>query len=380
MVRARRLLAVLALAGLASGCSSLNPFASSAPKPAELQPFEATAQLQSLWQARVPGAGDYRFFPAVVGENVYVAGHDGTVSLLRNGAVIWSVKLDKRLSAGVGSDGRLAVVVAVDGEVIALDAQNGQARWRASSGAEVLAPPAVGESTVAVRASDSRLIGFATADGAQRWTYRRDTPALSLRSVSGMTLDGRVLVLGYPGGRIAAINIENGGPLWELTVAVPRGVTELERIADVVGAPSVGARDVCAVSYQGRIACFDLSNGSTVWARDFSSSTGLDRDTRFALVTDDQDRVHALDVFSGASVWVQDALVRRVLTRPLVVGEHVVVGDVEGYVHLLSREQGRFAARARVDSSPLNVPPQRLGVNAFVVQSRDGSVQAFEPK
>ncbi|MFN3987939.1 MAG: outer membrane protein assembly factor BamB [Rhodocyclaceae bacterium] len=371
---------VAALVVTAAGCSSLNPFSSSAPKPAELVSFQPSVNLEPLWQARAGKSAGYAFVPAVVGENVYAAGHDGTVYGFRNGATLWSTNVGARLSAGVGSDGRLAVVVTTGGEVVALDAQSGAERWRAPVGAEVLAAPVVGTAAVVVRASDSRLIGFAPADGNQRWVYQRSTPALALRSVSGIALEETVAVVGYPGGKIAAINTENGGPLWELTVAIPRGVTELERVADVVGTPVLGRREVCAVTFQGRIACFDLSNGSTVWARDFSSSTGMDRDTRFVVVTDDRDAVHGLDAFSGASVWKQDAMPRRALTRPLIVGDYVVVGDLEGYVHVLDRERGSFAARARTDSSAIMVPPQRMGTRAFVVQTRDGGVHVFEPK
>jgi outer membrane protein assembly factor BamB len=373
-------LAGISLIALMSGCSSLNPFAESAPKPAPLTTFTPSVELRTLWQARIGSSGPYVFQPAVVGEDVYAAAHDGAVARLQAGRTVWSVKVGKKLSAGVGSNGRLVAVVGADGEVVALDAVSGKELWRALAGVEVLAPPAVSDAVVVVRAADSRLIAFDAKDGTRRWLYQRATPPLSLRSFAGMAMEGGAAVLGYPGGKMAAVNLANGGALWELTVATPRGATELERVADVAGTPVFGRREVCAVAYQGRAACFDVTNGNTLWSRDFSSAVGMARDTRFVFITDDGDMVHGLDAFSGASVWKQDALTRRAVSRPAVVGDYVVVGDMEGYVHLMSRETGVFAGRARVDSSAIVADPQPIGPQGVVVQTRDGSIQAFEAR
>ena len=372
-----RVVPLIAAVVFATGCSSLNPFASSAAKPAPLVSLQPSAQLVSQWRADIGDAGIYRFQPAVWSDSVYAAAHRGDVARFQGGAAVWRVQADKRLSAGVGTDGRQVVVVATDGTVIAFDAANGSERWRAAVGAEVLAPPAVGFEIVVVRASDNRLIALDARDGSRRWVYQRSNPTLALRSFSGVVLEGSVVLAGFPGGRLVVINAANGGAITELNVAMPRGATELERVADVAGTPVVGRREVCAVSYQGRAACFDSTNGNALWARDFSSSVGMDRDARFAMITDDNDAVHALDAYSGASVWKQDALARRKVSRPLIVGDYVVVGDLEGYVHALERESGRFAARERAGSRPIEADPVAFG-RGFVVQGSGGDITAYE--
>lgn len=372
--------ALAASLALLAGCSSLNPFAEAGPKPAKLPEFKGTAELRPLWQARIGKAGPYVFQPAVVGQDVYAAAHDGAVARFKDGKAVWSVNAAKRLSAGVGSNGKLAVVATTGGEVVALDAASGAERWRAAIGAEVLAAPAVGDAIVVVRASDSRLIGLDANTGARRWVFQRATPPLSLRSFAGVTLEGPAAVAGYPGGKLVAVSLANGGQLWELTVATPKGATELERVADVAGTPVIGRKDLCAVTYQGRAACFDASNGNALWSREFSSSVGMDRDSRFVVITDDNDAVHALDGASGANVWKQVALPRRGLSRPLIVGDYVAVGDFEGYIHLLKRDDGTFAARTRADSSSVTADMRRFGGDGFVVQTRDGGIHVYEAR
>lgn len=375
----RRLSPLLAAATLAllAGCSSMNPFAASVPKPAELAAFQPAGEIRTAWQARIGAAGDYVFQPAVVGDSIYAAAHDGAVARFQDGQTVWKASTGK-LSAGVGSDGKLAAVVTTGGEVVALDADSGAELWRAMAGAEVLAPPAVTAAVVVVRASDGRLLAFNAADGARRWVYQRAMPTLSLRSAAGMRVDERGLMVGYPGGKVVALNIDNGSLLWELAVASPRGVTELERITDVAGTPVTTRSEICAVAYQGRAGCFDLTNGRALWSREFSSSTGLARDTRFVFITDDGDAVHGLDAFSGASAWKQDGMKRRQLTRPIVTAGYVVVGDLDGYVHALDRESGNFVARMRTDGTAIVADPQPLGLSRFVVQTRDGGIFALE--
>lgn len=378
---ARRISPLLAAATLVllSGCSSMNPFAASVPKPAQLTAFQPAGELRTAWQARVGSAGDFIFQPAVAGDSVYAAAHDGTVARFEEGRTVWKASAGK-LSAGVGSDGKRVAVVTTAGEVVAFDAGSGAELWRAKAGAEVLAPPTVTGAVVVVRASDGRLLAFNAADGARRWVYQRAMPTLSLRSAAGMRVDERGLMAGYPGGKVVALNIDNGSLLWELGVASPRGVTELERITDVVGTPVTTRSEICAVAYQGRAGCFDLSNGRALWSREFSSSTGLARDTRFVFITDDGDVVHGLDAFSGASVWKQDTMKRRQLTRPVVTEGFVVVGDLEGYVHALDRESGKFVARMRTDGTAIVADPQPLGLSRFLVQTRDGGIFAIEAR
>ncbi|MDR3212535.1 MAG: outer membrane protein assembly factor BamB [Azoarcus sp.] len=365
-----RLLSPVAFLALFAGCSST-------PGPADLVDFTPSAELRKVWKASLSDADGYVFQPAVVGGSVYAAAANGEVVRIENGRNTWRVRLRTRLSAGVGADGDLAVVVSEAGQVIALDAGTGSERWRANIGAEVLAPPAIGGGVVVLRASDHRLIGLEAKDGQQRWLYQRNMPPLALRSSAGVLIVDEVALVGFPGGKVVAVSLENGGNLWELSVSRPRGATELERVADVAGTPVVGRSDVCAVTYQGRAACFDVSNGNQLWGRDFSSHVGMDRDTRFAVLVDERDSVQALDIYSGVTVWRQDAMPRRQLTRPLIVEDYVVSGDGDGYVHALGREDGVFAARARAARSAIVAEPRPLE-NGFVVQTLDGDVVAYE--
>ena len=371
---------VAAVAALALGaCSSLNPFASDEPKPAPLVEFSPHASLRVAARLDVDdNEGAVVMTPAVARDAVYAAGATGEIGKLEDGRTVWQKDLDLKLSAGVGADGRLMTVVTRHGLLIALDAADGAERWRVEVGAEVLDVPIVSEEYVVVRASDSRLIAFSAVDGERKWTYQRGTPALVVRSQVGMTLiENKLIVAAYPGGKLVGILIDTGAPVWELALAAPRGVTELERISDVVGEPVFVEPEICAVAFQGKLGCFDLRDGRPTWSRDFSSITGLDRAGRLLVATHENNSVQAFNATDGAPLWQQKALANRKVSRPLIVGRYVVVGDVQGYVHLLENDSGEFAARAKTDGSPIIAPPRRIDDSHFVVQTEEGGVFVF---
>jgi len=388
MMRVYRACSLAALVILLGGCSTLdklNPFSSSDPKgkPTELVPFAPKLELRSAWQATLGASGDFVLTPAVVGNSVYAAAHDGTLARFDDGRQVWRIAAGQEVSGGVGSDGKLVAVGTPKGEVLTFDAATGKPAWKVLVSSEVLAAPAVGDGLVAVRSGDSRIFAFEVADGKRRWVYQRTTPALSLRSHAGLVLSGNAVLAGFPGGKLVAVNTLNGAALWEGTVALPKGSTELERVVDITSLPVIEGREVCAVAYQGRVACFDTNSGNQLWSREISSSTGLDMDAKSVFVSDEKGVLQAFDRSNGSSLWKQDKLLLRGLSRPLVLGSplgsYLAVADYQGIVHLLRRDDGSFAARFSSDGSAVLADPQRVQ-EGLLVQTSNGGIFALTPK
>ena len=379
-MRTRLLVAGLVLT--LSGCSTVGGwFGSGAPKPkpAELVEFKPTASLAEAWKGDTGDAGGHLFHPQPDGDDVFAAGGGRVVRFaVASGNPVWSQDTGVKLSAGAGVGEGLVLAGGGKGELLALDPASGQQRWKVALSSEVTGQLLAVAGTVIARTGDGRVHGLAVADGSRKWLYSRNLPALSLRGSGGMMVRDDVLYAGFPGGKLVALNAANGAQLWEATVALPRGATELERVADVMGAPVADERQVCAVAYQGRVACFDRRNGSLLWARDISSNSGIAMDADKLYLTDDKDAVIAYDKASGRAGWRQDKLARRQVTAPLAFGDWVVVGDGEGYVHVLSADDGRFVARAQVDSG-VRTAPADIGPG-FAVQTAKGSVVAFSLK
>ncbi len=54
------------------------------------------------------------------------------------------------------------------------------------------------------------------------------------------------------------------------------------------------------------------------------------------------------------------------------------MGDFEGNVHFLSRDDGQFVARMKTDGSEITAAPVVAGAS-LVVQTRDGNLYGFVP-
>ena len=376
----RRRAACVALAGASlalGGCGSFWPW-SGPSKPAVPEPPAVTAPVPAklAWTLRV-GAGGVGFQALVAGRSVYAAAADGTVlrADAAAGRVEWQVNVGRRLIAGVGTDGETVVVAARDGTLVALGA-DGRPKWTAPLGAEAVTVPSVGAGVVLIRAADNRVLAFDAASGKRRWSFQRQNPPLVLRQTSAAAITPGTAFVGLPGGRLVALGLESGALRWEAAVSQPRGSTEIERIADVVGSPLVSGREVCAASFQGKLACLELASGRPLWGRDVSTATGIDVDARLVSIVDELDVVHAF-TRTGTSVWKQDKMSRRGLSAPLSLGPVLVVGDRQGLVVLLSRDDGAVAGRFATDGTPIVAAPAGAGRTAVVLTS-GGTLAAVE--
>ncbi|OYZ39454.1 MAG: outer membrane protein assembly factor BamB, partial [Methylotenera sp. 24-45-7] len=114
--------------------------------------------------------------------------------------------------------------------------------------------------------------------------------------------------------------------------------------------------------------------------RDISSLSGLSAEDARIFISHYLGSVYSLDYATGKTFWRQAALKNRHLTTPLPMGSLVALGDVEGYVHFLSREDGAFSARVRVTESQILPQMALINSNTLLAQSVDGGVFAVQIK
>ncbi|ALM83741.1 outer membrane protein assembly factor BamB [Bordetella sp. N] len=342
--------------------------------PAPLTEYKAGMSVRQLWSVSIGSGSGLGFLPTVVGDAVYAAAPNGKVGKydLLSGRAIWTASTDD-LSAGAGSDGSTTVVATPSGKVIAYD-DSGKVKWKAQATSEVNIPPVVGNGVAVVRSSDYRIQAFDVNSGDRVWSVQRPGPALALRSNAQMVIAQGLVLTGLPGGKLMAINVSTGDVQWEGTVATPKGGSDLERLTDVVGSPRLLGPLMCAVAYQGRVVCFDVSQGGRpIWTKDFSSTVGLAVDDHGVYTPDQNSLLYGFDVRSGQQLWKLDSLKNRRLTAPTVIGSAVAVGDYDGYVHFVSRDSGELLARISVGGDAV-LSPLTTTTQGVLVQTGNGNL------
>jgi outer membrane protein assembly factor BamB len=363
----RRLLVVVLSLAL-GGCGLFDWFGSDDPHPpAPLTEITPKVTVTALWNTHIGSGARYFFTPALLGDDIIVADVDGNISRLNaaTGAQVWKISTPDKLAAGVGADAGTFAVATQKGEVVAYD-PDGKERWRSKPQGEVLSAPAVGDGVIVSRTTDGRFVALDSGTGAKRWNYQRQAQPLVLRAAPGMIVSAGFVYAGMSGGRLVAITDTNGGLRWDAAVTIPKGTTELERVADVMGTPALAGREVCVATFQGRAGCFDLASGGPVWTRDISTSSGIGVDGHGAYVSDEKSDVQAYARAGGASMWKNDKLLYRRLGTPVPFMGSVVVGDYQGFLHWLSEEDGSIVARMPTD-----------GVRRLIVQTSNGGIYAF---
>ena len=342
---------MLAVAVMSLGACGSSPSPELPPTP--LKTIDHPAAVKRLWDAKIgAGAGDnyLKLGPAIDGKRGFVTDDKGHVRAfdVHTGKAIWDVQLHLPVTGGVGLAGNRVLVGTRRGKVVALSKDDGHVLWRTTVSSEVLAPPGGAQGVVVVRTVDGRLFGLDADTGKRKWTYDANVPVLTLRGTSAPVVSNGIVVCGFDNGKLVALTLGDGTVLWDTTVAVPHGRSELERIVDIDGDPVIRGNTVYVASYQGRVAAVQLDSGRMLWARDISSYAGLTVDDKKVYVTDASGDIWALDRYAGATLWKQDKLKRRRLTAPVLDGKYVVVGDYAGYLHWLSTDDGHRVARARV--------------------------------
>ncbi len=346
--------------------------------PAPLKEIKAKVNPKVLWSLKLGGSESFEFSPGIIGDEAYAASSDGSLAKvdLKTGKVVWQINTGEKLSGGVGVGPNEVTVGTSTGLLIAYDL-NSKLLWKTRLTSQILSAPTIHEGLAIVRTSDNLIHAINVKDGSKKWTFSRVGPPLSLRSSVGVVTSDGVIYAGFPGGKLAAIREDNGTLLWEITVAQPKGVTEIERASDVTSSPVIDGLNIYTVAYQGKISAVDRVNARTLWSRDISSYTGLHIDGARIYLSHTGGAVYSLALESGKTYWRQGDLLNRKLSTPLGMGDYVAVGDLEGYIHILDKETGQFLGRIQLDDEPVMRRLIEFDTGKFLAQTRNGGLYAI---
>ncbi|WP_304524975.1 outer membrane protein assembly factor BamB [Halomonas sp. I5-271120] len=351
--------------------------------PKELTSFTESVTLDGLWSVQVgDGLGEARYpiSPSLDGDTLFAADAEGELMAIdaENGERRWTVELDNPVSSGLTAVAERLYLGTRNGEVLAIDQADGKVLWRSRVPSEVLAAPQPNQRLLVVQSVDGSVTALERDSGAEQWVYTTSAPALTLRGTGTPRVIEPVTFAGFANGRIATIDNRSGQALWEQRIAVPKGRSEVDRLIDLDGEPLL-TRDgrLYLTSYHGRLVAMEAQSGETLWERDISSylSPLLVGETLY--VIDDASHVLALDALSGQIKWRSNALEGRQLTAPAFADGKLVLGDFEGYLHLLDATDGRLAGREHIDSSGISLRPLTDGRRIHAL-ANDGRLEALE--
>ncbi|WP_417544487.1 outer membrane protein assembly factor BamB [Marinobacter sp.] len=362
-----------------SGCSTPDTFE----QPVSVPEVDNTVEFKKVWSRSVGDGhdGDLLYLsPLDVGGTVYAASADGELLAVdaETGKLQWERDLSDRIFAGVGGDQAQLYLVTREADLVALSREDGRELWRKELPTEALAAPQSNGVLVVTQTTDGRVLAFDTATGEKRWQYDGAVPALSLRTAAAPLVGGDVVLASFSNGKLIALSADVGQPLWQYEVGQPQGRTELERLVDISGQPLVLDSAVMVSGYQGKLALVDIRTGQEIWSRKASSLHAPMVGGGNIYLSSANGNVIAYRGSDRRELWVQDALSWRQLTQPAVYENYLIIGDYEGYLHVLSRDDGSLVGQKHYDSDGLRVPLQRLANGNLMVYGNSGKLSVFK--
>lgn len=340
-----------------------------------------TVRIDRVWGANVGGGGKKLRLGlglTTTNDRLFAAGRDGDVAAfdLKTGKELWRIKTKLDLTGGTGATDQLVAVGTAEGLVLALNGIDGAERWRADVHGEILSAPAIGDKVVVVRTVDGKMRALAAVDGAELWSVEQQVPKLSLRGAATPVIAHDLAISGFDNGRVLALSIADGSTVWDAPVSPSHGRTELDRLNDIDSAVKVLEDEVFVAGYQGRAAMLALDTGQVWWTRDVSSYRGVDVDDEQMYVSTSDGDLVAMKRRTGIEVWRNESLKYRHLSAPVVAGDHVVVTDLDGYVHWFDRATGTIAGRAKDAGDRVNTPLVAVDNTVYLIDDA-GNIEAL---
>jgi outer membrane protein assembly factor BamB len=350
---------------------------------------EVTADI--LWKESVGIGTDgqtLKLVPAIGSGRIFAADRDGLVQArdLSTGKLAWEVEIEDEkenaihFSGGPGLGLTSVILGTNDAEIIALNIENGSTLWKTSVSSEVLSVPVVANGIVILRTTDGSVIALNEKTGQKIWSYEHNVPALTVRGTGAPLIIEDTLIEGYDNGKLMALRLDDGKYVWEASVTIPKGRSEVERLVDIDVDPIESRGVIYTASYNGGSAAVSILDGDVLWRNEaVSSHTGLSQDDQYLYISNSSGHVLQLDKRTGSSLWEQKDLHGRKLTSPAHYQGYVVVGDIEGYVHWLSSTDGHLMGRVQVAGDAIDAKPIVVGDTVYIY-AKDGTLAALKAR
>jgi outer membrane protein assembly factor BamB len=122
-----------------------------------------------------------------------------------------------------------------------------------------------------------------------------------------------------------------------------------------------------------------LNRERFVWVVEASVYSGIAADENFVYTSEADGTVRAFSRFTGREAWTKKYMVNRYPTAPVIMGDSIVIGDLEGYVHWLAKSTGETQQRIKISSGKISNTPLVLNNSIYVLTDK-GDLVSVEKK
>ena len=346
---------------LISGCSTLDSLRFwqndevDPDEPKELSSFASQENIKVLWRNSYNGENEIgNFLPSFNAQNIFFSDASGNVLSIdaKTGNDNWSVKLNF-LASGTSAGFGIIVVADVDGNVIALDQFDGSVLWSSNVKGEVLSSVAIDAKIVVVKTGSGELLGLNKDSGEVIWSYRSTLPVLTIRGNSSPVIVDNLVYASFDNGRLGVFELNSGFQIWDGAISYVSGASELENLIDSDSNPVIEGGLIYTTNYQGNLNIFDPSQKRSVWSNNASSFFSPIISRGMLMVVEENSSIKSFALKTLEESWINSDYLNRDLSNGVSYKDNIVVGDFEGYVHVINILNGRTVGREKLSRNPI---------------------------
>jgi len=324
-------------------------------EPRKLENISNNKKIITNWDISFTGENSLgNFIPSFAGDSIYFADSSGNIKSINSisGSINWKKEVSL-LSTGISAGFGILIVADIDGNVIALDQNNGTELWTSNVKGEVLAPAAVDAKFIIVKTGSGELIALNKDSGEIEWSYRSKLPALTIRGSSSPVIDNNMVYATFDNGRLGVFELESGYPVWDGAISYVSGSSELENLIDSDSSPVIEGGLVFTTSYQGNINIFDIAQKRSVWQSESSSFYSPLLLRGLIILVEANSNLKTFFSKNLEKSWSSNEYLNRSLSNPSSFNGFLLVGDFEGYIHIIDPLNGQTVARKKISKKPI---------------------------
>jgi len=325
-------------------------------EPVVLKSIQDEYPIYLQWKKSFKGENSLGSFkPSFYLGDMLIADPEGNITSTnpQSGKVNWKINLDRELAAGVASGFGKLIVSDVNGFVIAIDYETQDILWKKNIGGEVLSSPLVSASQILVKNSVGELVALSPSSGEKKWSFRSQLPALTVRGTGEPIIENGIVFSSFDNGRMGAFQLDTGFFLWDAPISFVEGSSELENLIDADSAPVLAKQLIFATNYQGNLTAFDMAQKRPVWNASASSFHSPVVVNNMIMVIQDNGSILSFSMTNLSPSWTSDEYLRRQLSNGVAYKNMMLVGDLEGYVHVINPLTGITLGRKKVSRNPI---------------------------
>ena len=324
-------------------------------EPKELVAFSNQKNIVIEWKNSFKGENEIgNFLPDFSAQNLFFSDASGNVSSINasTGDRNWSIELNF-LASGTSAGFGLVVVSDIDGNVIAVDQNDGSKLWSTNVKGEVLSKVAIDAKVVVVKTGSGELLGLDRENGEILWSYRSKLPLLTVRGSSSPVIVDDLVYVSFDNGRLGVFELNSGFQVWDGAISYVKGVSELENLIDSDSSPVVDGGLIYTTNYQGNLNIFDTAQKKSVWSYETSSFYSPIVSRGMLTIVEANSGLRSFALKTLQESWTNDDYINRDLSNAVSYKGSLVVGDFEGYVHVIDTLNGKTIGRKKISRKPI---------------------------